>query len=366
MKKIFLFVALVGALSSHAQLRLVKNHDGNNSSNARPRLVINNRLVYTATEAGINYPFFTDGTTDNSSKIFDAATGLVATTTVSGVDNTVLNGEAHFLASYNSASTGAFSRITRAGFTDNVCHAYGNLSTFTGYATSLMSYKVVLNNQILFSPNQVAVGNVTGIELYKSNGSTISLVKDINPTTTMSSRPSELTLLNGVCFFTADSGIGKKLWKTDGTTAGTVPYIDLNTNNTIADPSGLTVYGTNLVYAANPNSNTGNELYKTDGAGHITLIKDMATTVLASSNPQQITVLGSSIYFTADDGIHGRELWRSNGTDTGTHMIQDINGLGGSGGQNNFSSNPSNLMQIGSTVYFTADDGFSRNRIVEI
>lgn len=357
MKKLLLSVALLCTLFAHAQLRLVKNHDGNVSSGAVPRLVINDRLVYTADEAAINYPFFTDGTTDNSSNIIDTATGLVAMTTGTAFSNAVLNGEAHFLASYNSVATGAFSRITKAGFTTTDCNAYGNLGGFTGFANSQLSKQVVLNNQILFVPNIVSATNAVANELYKSDGSALSLVKDINPTATVSSQPSELTVLNSTCFFTADDGTGKKLWKTNGTTAGTVPYIDLNTNTTIANPSGLEVFGNELVYAANPNSITGNELYKTDGAGNVTLIRDMRTAALASSNPQKITALGNWIYFSADNGQTGRELWRSNGTYDGTQLVKDINTVGGGGGQPTLNSNPSDFIQVGSLVFFTANDG---------
>jgi ELWxxDGT repeat protein len=358
MKKLLLLVALGGTLFSHAQLRLVKNHDGNNSSGAIPRLVINDRLVYTADEATINYPFFTDGTTDNSSNIIDTASGLVAMTTGTAFSNAVLNGEAHFLASYNSGATGAFSRITKAGFTTTDCNAYGNLGGFTGFANSQLSKQVVLNNQILFVPNIVSATNVVANELYKSDGNTLSLVKDINPTATVSSQPSDLTVLNSTCFFTANDGTGKKLWKTNGMTAGTIPYIDLNTNTTIANPSGLELFGSDLVYAASPNSITGNELYKTDGAGNVTLIKDMRPTALASSNPQQITVLGNWIYFSADNGSTGRELYRSNGTNAGTQLIKDINTVGGGGGQPTLDSNPSDFFQVGSLVFFTANDGY--------
>lgn len=354
MKKTVLALLLGCAYFSSAQIRLVKNHDGNNSSSAQPRLVLNNQLIYTATEGGVNYPFYTDGTTSNSSYVTDTASGLPAMTTGTAFSNAVLNGEAHFLAGY-----GSYSRITKAGFTSTNCNAYGNLSTFTGLATSQMSQQVVLNNEILFVPNTVATGNATGIELYKSNGSSVSLVKDINTTAQASSQPSELTLFNSACFFTADNGTGKKLWKTDGTNAGTAAYVDSNTNNTIANPSGLEVFGGNMYYAANPNSVTGNELYKMDSAGNVTLLKDIATTALASSNPRDLTALNSFLFFSADDGSHGRELWRSNGTTAGTVMITDINATGGGGGQPTLSSNPSQMMQVGSVVYFTANNGIN-------
>src|SRR3954451_1087386 len=43
-----------------------------------------------------------------------------------------------------------------------------------------------------------------------------------------------------------------------------------------------------------------------------------------SSDPQSLTVVGNRVFFTADDGVHDRELWVSDGTTTGTHMVKDI------------------------------------------
>src|SRR4029079_18252745 len=43
-----------------------------------------------------------------------------------------------------------------------------------------------------------------------------------------------------------------------------------------------------------------------------------------SSDPQQMVAVGDKVYFPADDGVHDRELWVSDGTSAGTHMVKDI------------------------------------------
>ena len=35
--------------------------------------------------------------------------------------------------------------------------------------------------------------------------------------------------------------------------------------------------------------------------------------------------MGGVAYFAANDGIHGEELWRSDGTVSGTYMVKDVN-----------------------------------------
>lgn len=50
------------------------------------------------------------------------------------------------------------------------------------------------------------------------------------------------------------------------------------------------------------------------------LVKDIHAT--ASAWPGHLTVLGDFVYFVADDGEHGYELWRSEGTAAGTPLVK--------------------------------------------
>src|SRR5438105_2584506 len=43
-----------------------------------------------------------------------------------------------------------------------------------------------------------------------------------------------------------------------------------------------------------------------------------------SSTPLNLVQVGSTAFFTADDGVNGRELWKSDGTPAGTSLVKDI------------------------------------------
>ncbi|MDB6140440.1 MAG: hypothetical protein JWO94_3512, partial [Verrucomicrobiaceae bacterium] len=105
----------------------------------------------------------------------------------------------------------------------------------------------------------------------------LQLVVDANQTAGKDqSQPVQFTPLGAVTLFVATSGgEGRELWKTDGTTAGTVLVKDINPGN-------------------------------------------------QSSSPLILGVVGSVAFFTANDGVHGAELWKTDGTAAGTVMVKDI------------------------------------------
>ena len=71
-----------------------------------------------------------------------------------------------------------------------------------------------------------------------------------------------------------------------------------------------------------------------------------------SSEPENLIAVGNTLFFTADDGDSGRELWRSDGTSQGTIRVADIN-LGESG------ADPRELTAVGNTLFFSANDGIN-------
>ena len=54
------------------------------------------------------------------------------------------------------------------------------------------------------------------------------------------------------------------------------------------------------------------------------LVKDIYSG-LSGSSPTSLTAIGSELYFTANDGAIGSELWKSDGTSSGTVDITDLN-----------------------------------------
>jgi ELWxxDGT repeat protein len=44
----------------------------------------------------------------------------------------------------------------------------------------------------------------------------------------------------------------------------------------------------------------------------------------ASSSPANLVVSNGQLFFTADDGVNGIALWKTDGTEDGTELVKDI------------------------------------------
>jgi ELWxxDGT repeat protein len=151
-------------------------------------------------------------------------------------------------------------------------------------------------------------------------------VKDILPGTS-GSLPQNLTNVGGVLYFSADNGlIGEELWRSDGTEAGTTlvkNVLDGTFGHIGSAPKNFTNVGGMLYFSASE-TNSGIELWKSDGTTAGTVrVRDIFPGQ-TPSNPSSLTNVLGTLYFGATTAARGFQLWKSDGTDAGTVAVEDF------------------------------------------
>jgi|JI8StandDraft_1071087.scaffolds.fasta_scaffold12165_3 ELWxxDGT repeat protein len=98
---------------------------------------------------------------------------------------------------------------------------------------------------------------------------------------------------------------------------------DSNTN-VLLDAIWNTVYQNKIYFRANDGVH-GYELWVSDGTTVGTfMLKDIDTLPGRSGAPRDFFVFQQKLYFQANDSIHGKELWVTDGSEAGTHLVKDI------------------------------------------
>ncbi|MBL7682718.1 MAG: T9SS type A sorting domain-containing protein [Flavipsychrobacter sp.] len=202
----------------------------------------------------------------------------------------------------------------------------------TGIGSSDPRGFIEYNNRLLFSAHSArSLYSAIGRELWATDGTEAGtvLIKNINtgPQFANNSNPDFFTIYNGKVYFAATTHTnGRELWVTDGTEAGTVMVKDLtNTANASSNPEGLIVHNGKLLFsAANPGNSSQRALWETDGtAAGTRIVKAINITPLPASRKTVFTPYNNLLYFFAHDGINGPELWHTDGTDAGTALIKN-------------------------------------------
>ncbi|MDF2187904.1 ELWxxDGT repeat protein [Paraflavitalea sp. CAU 1676] len=212
---------------------------------------------------------------------------------------------------------------------------------------------IVNVNGVLFFAGTDAVN---GTELWKSDGTMAGtvLVKDIRPGIGDGALTS-LTAVNNTLYFYADDGTnGPELWKSDGTGGGTQMVKDIVAGAAGSAPSNLVNTNGTLLFCAT--TSAGRELWKSDGTA-------AGTVMVKDCNPgsghgmtvgnEYVGTLKNQLLFTADNGIDGAELWMSNGTEAGTAMVKNLNPLASVSGFESYTG----LYPLNGVMYFVGDDG---------
>lgn len=199
----------------------------------------------------------------------------------------------------------------------------------------------------------------TGGELWKTNGSATGseLILDIynvndNPFTS-SSGPRYFTAVNDMIFFSAKNALnGIELWKTNGTTAGTMMVKSITAgNNTNGGPFSLTAVNDLLYFVQSDTENSGSaQIWKSDGS-------EIGTTKVTNLTGSYLNVYdlfesNGNIYFNYFQPSTGQELWKLNTVNDTYSLIADI-------APGTISSEPTDFFEMNGYIYFNAtDNGF--------
>ena len=107
-------------------------------------------------------------------------------------------------------------------------------------------------------------------------------------------------------------------------------------------PSNLALSGGTF---ASPHLATGaNQLWKLDAKGkptkvasftHAATVDGLGEAVIGSALVSNAH--GTAMFFAADDGVHGPQLWRTDGTMAGTYVVKNFGNLGRSFGMRGYS-----------------------------
>lgn len=150
-------------------------------------------------------------------------------------------------------------------------------------------------------------------------------------------QPVILSVLNGkLLFFVSDNTHGRELWVSDGTEAGTKILVDINAGIANGIPPVysahmddiLPVLNNDAYFYAN-NGSDGIELWKTDGTTPGTvMVANVNTTpgegIRDSFSNKEMTVYNNKLYFHATTPADGEEIWSTDGTAAGTQRLTDI------------------------------------------
>ncbi|MEZ5962610.1 MAG: hypothetical protein R3F56_02075 [Planctomycetota bacterium] len=189
-------------------------------------------------------------------------------------------------------------------------------------------------------------GNV-GYWLLRSDGTSL---QEVLPR--FGGAPRAVHVVGSTVFFAAPGvGGGYEPW----TPAGRI--LDLRPGAGGSDPGATLGIGLGRHYLFSADDGvSGNELWRSDGtASGTVLLADLASGS-AASDPRSGVVSDGVLHFVADVSGVGAELCRSDGTAAGTFLVADVR-------PGPLGSQPLDLVVQHGGVYFTADDGTNGRRL---
>lgn len=204
-------------------------------------------------------------------------------------------------------------------------------------------------NDKLFYSRQHTYNESTKIEIWVTDGTsegTINLTKSL-PATTQNGQSDEFIVINDKVYFEySDEEFGAELWSSDGTISGTKRVLDIEPGPGSSYPKQFINFNNKLVFQTNE------LMYITDGTTEGTI------SLSIKSFHKEYAILNDKLIFKGDyeSSTFGEELWSTDGTPEGTHLIKDIN-------PGNAPSHISSMTVFQNKLVFKAFDKFNGSEI---
>ncbi|MCP9766853.1 hypothetical protein EGI22_02965 [Lacihabitans sp. LS3-19] len=356
-----------------------------------PKVLIGNELYFTFVPVGgtTSELWKTDGTIAGTTLISNF--GMPSFFGIGEITN--LNGSALFSVRESGGSSlwlsnGTFNGTTKIIDINTNSNIYPNKFGVLGTKAYYVNYDIT-NGYELWVTDGTASGTHLFVDLNLGSGNSSPI-------------GNTFTTCNGLLFFVANNGTAYKLYKTDGTEAGTVALSDA-VNSQFSTFDNLCFCANTTLYFRSSTFSTGIELSKTDGTiAGTSFIKDINVGT-GNSNPMDFQYINGKTFFMAITAANGREMYTTDGSTVNTNIIADLlpgssDGISFKGAGNwdinnklvftgyygptssfkpfisdgtaagtgllkdiltiNYSSNPFDLTKIGNRIYFSASSNY--------
>lgn len=167
-----------------------------------------------------------------------------------------------------------------------------------------------------------------------------------------SSAPENLTFVGETLFFSAtDGNVGRELWKLNPPYKKAELVKDIQPGYESSDPEQITAFGNNVFFSARDSA--GVELWVSEppyDSYSTHRVADLNEG--GDSNPKELTPIGNALFFAADNGLNGREIFKTEPPFQTVDLVADI-------WKGPHGSNPREFTRIGWMLFYIAGDSSS-------